>query len=390
MDNEEIETLELETKRIRTIDPSSKVEVRTYNDDEDYTVHSETTKDIEEGEYIRVEKDAATGEDKIVPHSEIAIWSYNDESTGLNISTIGDKSGPPKEGSYVKVNYEDVVVIKEEDTLKAPEVQTTNANGVVAQQQPVPTGKTREQKRKEIQKKVKQAIAAIIIPIVIVTGAKACGPVKDIEPDTNTQIVSITDQDIYALIDEMDNSVSGIRDVVRNSEMQPAAIEDDQTLLGQPVTHTVQEGNQLIMEGNELANDYEGFVEKTSSDPQITYGEAVAYVDEGIQILDRVEDFYEYDRELMEIHAKTNKEIEEKGLRTEATHHEGENTEGQIALRTDQLEQIAQVKQTFIEAQQTLLDTDQKDFDAMTQSSTTTQTQVGQNVEQESDGKGAK
>lgn len=84
--------------------------------------------------------------------------------------------------------------------------------------------------------------------------------------------------------------------------MQPAAIEDDQTLLGQPVTHTVQEGNVLIQEGDKLANDCETFIEKASNDQDITYDEAVEYIDEGIEILNRVGEFYENDKEMMQVH----------------------------------------------------------------------------------------
>ncbi len=114
---------------------------------------------------------------------------------------------------------------------------------------------------------------------------------------------------------------------------------------------------------------------------------------EGIKILDRVEGFYENDRDMMETHLKTNQEIEKQGLRTEATHYEGENTEGQIKLRNKQLEEIKDVKQGFVEAQKTLIDTDSNAFDATSKSSATKETTYIENVDNtdsESNGRAAK
>lgn len=52
--NEEIENLELETKKVKVIDPNSKIEVKTYTGDEDYLVqnHDKNRSDIDEGIYV--------------------------------------------------------------------------------------------------------------------------------------------------------------------------------------------------------------------------------------------------------------------------------------------------------------------------------------------------
>ena len=361
--NEEIENLELETKKVKVIDPNSKIEVKTYTGDEDYLVqnHDKNRSDIDEGIYVRTEKDEKTSKDKIVPNSEIAVWTYNDESTGLNVSTIGDKSGPPKEGTYVKIKYEEIVV--EKDTF-VPAVSTNNTSAPTELSQKEKIRQEQEKKREEKKKKIKKALALVIIPIVVITAAKGCEKIPDQPEPSKTEIVQVVEQDIVALIEEADQVTKNIRDVVRNSEMQPAAIEDDQTLLGQPVTHTVQEGNVLIQEGDKLANDCETFIEKASNDQDITYDEAVEYIDEGIEILNRVGEFYENDKEMMQVHLQTNQEIEDKNLRTEATHYEGKNTAGQIKLRENQISQIQQTKKTFVETQEKLVDTDKASYEA--------------------------
>lgn len=386
---DDIEVLGQETKKVKIVDPNSKIEVKTYND-EDFLVqrHKKDENDVEEGTYVRITKDEDTGKERIIPNSEIVVWSYNDESTGLNISTVGDKNSPPKEGTYVKVKYEDVVVIEEQTTIVGGKGNNQEVDTNIKQQQT-----EKEKKQKEIRDKVKKAIALVIIPLIIVTGAKSCQPKQEQEKDPIGIVqevdsgIAVSEQDIIDLIEKAEEATENIRDVVRNSEMQPAAIQDDQTLLGQEVTHTVQDGNELIIQGDELANDCEEFIEKTTSDKNITYDEAIDYVEEGIDILNRVEEFYENDKEMMEIHAKTNKEIEEKGLRTEATHYEGENTEGQIKIREKQIEQIKDAKQGFVETQKTLIDTNSETYDA---TKTNTNPQNVENVVEDASGKGAK
>lgn len=60
------------------------------------------------------------------------------------MSTIGDKSGPPKEGTYVKIKYEEIVV--EKDTF-VPAVSTNNTSAPTELSQKEKIRQEQEKKR---------------------------------------------------------------------------------------------------------------------------------------------------------------------------------------------------------------------------------------------------